>query len=561
MADLSVLIPSRNEQFLSLTVEDVLKNIRGDTEIIVVADGAWPDPPLKDNGRVYLIYYHQAIGQRAAVNQAAKVSTARYIMKLDAHCAVDEGFDLKLMADCEPDWTVVPRMYNLHVFDWKCLGCGRQTYQGPKPDKCPDCGGADFEKVIIWQRKNHASDYMWFDRDLVFRYFDNLALARHGKDKKKYDHARRKWATGDITDQMTALGACWLMERERFWDLGGLDEGHGSWGQMGVEVACKSWLSGGRQVVNKKTWFAHMFRTKGGEDWGFPYPNSQKDVDAARDYSRQLWSVDDISKINWPKGKRPLKWLIDHFAPLPGWDDGPVVINETPPTKGIIYYTDSRLNERIAEACRKQLCLAHLPIVSASLEPLDFGTNVTLEMERGILTMFKQILTALEASDAEVVYFCEHDILYHPSHFSFTPPARDVFFYNENTWKVDAASGRALFYFTKQTSGLCCWRQLALEHYRQRVARVEQEGKWDRRIGFEPGCHQYPRGIDDKTAASWMSEQPNIDIRHKGNLTPSRWSRDKFRNQKYCQGWTEANEVPGWGVTFGRFDEFLSEVV
>jgi len=58
-----------------------------------------------------------------------------------------------------------------------------------------------------------------------------------------------------------------------------------------------------------------------------------------------------------------------------------------------------------------------------------------------------------------------------------------------------------------------------------------------------------------------MSEQPNIDIRHKGNLTPSRWSRDKFRNQKYCQGWTEANEVPGWGVTFGRFDEFLSEVV
>jgi len=39
-------------------------------------------------------------------------------------------------------------------------------------------------------------------------------------------------------------------------ELEGLDERHGFWGQFGTEISCKSWLSGGRQVVNKKTWFA-----------------------------------------------------------------------------------------------------------------------------------------------------------------------------------------------------------------------------------------------------------------------------------------------------------------
>jgi glycosyltransferase involved in cell wall biosynthesis len=118
--DLSVLIPARNEQFLARTIEDVLHNARADTEVIAVCDGNWPDPGVGQDPRVNLIYHHEPIGQRAATNEAARLSRARFVMKLDAHCAVGKGFDVKLMADCEPDWTVIPRMYNLHVFDWKC---------------------------------------------------------------------------------------------------------------------------------------------------------------------------------------------------------------------------------------------------------------------------------------------------------------------------------------------------------------------------------------------------------------------------------------------------------
>src|SRR3990172_5902379 len=96
MPSLSVLIPSRNEQFLARTIADVLKNMRGDTEVICVCDGMWPDPPVVDHPKVTMIYHPTAVGQRAATNEAARVSHAKYLMKLDAHCAVDEGFDVKL---------------------------------------------------------------------------------------------------------------------------------------------------------------------------------------------------------------------------------------------------------------------------------------------------------------------------------------------------------------------------------------------------------------------------------------------------------------------------------
>jgi hypothetical protein len=43
-------------------------------------------------------------------------------------------------------------------------------------------------------------------------------------------------------------------------------------------------------------------------------------------------------------------------------------------------------------------------------------------------------------------------------------------------------------------------------------------------------------------------------------MSPSRWRKDQFRNQKYTAGWTESDGVPGWGTTLGRFDEFLREI-
>jgi hypothetical protein len=296
-----------------------------------------------------------------------------------------------------------------------------------------------------------------------------------------------------------------------------------------------------------------MFRTQG-KDFGFPYPLSGSAVGKAREYSKWLWKEN-----NWPKAKYPLSWLIDKFAPVPTWETK----SEAEVKKGIVYYTDNRPDQKILEAVREQIRRGTNgnQIVSVSLQPVpDFGQNIVLPLERGYLTMFKQILAGIEACDADIIYFCEHDVLYHPSHFEFVPPRDDVFYYNENCWKVDAVGndGKALFYYCKQTSQLVAYKKLLLEHYRKRVERVEKEG-FTRRMGFEPGTHSPPRGICNNKAESFWSREPNIDIRHTKNLTANRWRQDQFRSQRSCRGWKMAEEIPGWGRTKGRIREMIEE--
>jgi hypothetical protein len=383
---------------------------------------------------------------------------------------------------------------------------------------------------MVWKAKpSPTTTAMLFDRDLPFR--------NGGKYKSRQ--------SGDVVETMSLLGACWMCTRDKYWELEMCDEAHGSWGQMGTEVACKTWLSGGKLMVTKNTWFAHMFRTQGG-DFGFPYPQSGNAINQAREYSRNLWLGN-----NWDKAIHPLSWLIDKFAPIPGWHD-----------KGIVYYTDNRLDNVIMDVCQKQLSKSAngMPLVSSSLQPMDFGKqNIHLPLERGDLTMFKQILAGLEALDTEIVFFCEHDLLYHPSHFDFVPPEKDKFYYNTNVWKVRYEDGLAVRTdFCQQTSGLCAHRDLLIEHYRKRVEMVERDG-FSRKKGFEPGTHGRDERVDDYKAGSWESQYPNIDIRHSQNMTASRWSPDQFRNERYSKGWKEASEVPGWGITKDRFGEILAE--
>ena len=306
MPELSVIIPGRQEQFFAKTVENVLANIRGDSEVIAVCDGSWPMPPLNDHPRLKVIHHTVAVGQRAATNDGAKLSRAKFVMKLDAHCAVSKGFDVQLMQDHEPGMTQVPMMYSLHAFDWECQKCGHRTYQGFRPDKCEKCGENKLEILIVWQPKRKNKTMLWrFNKDLQFQYW-------RGESGQE-----RIAKSGDMIETMSFIGACMFLERERFWELGGMDEGHGSWGQFGTEWACKTWLSGGRLVTNTKCWFAHMFRTgnfaaPGHSTW--PYPITQGEIDRARQYSKEFWRSN-----TWPKLVRPLEWLVEHFRPVPDW--------------------------------------------------------------------------------------------------------------------------------------------------------------------------------------------------------------------------------------------------
>jgi len=307
--DLTVIIPGRQEMFMRQTIEDVLSHIRGDTEIVAVCDASWPDPVIQDHPSVKVVHTTTSIGQRGGTNLGAAISRAKYIMKLDAHCSVEEGFDVKLLADMQPDWTLIPQMYRLHAFDWTCNNCGHAEYQGSRPKTCAECGENNLFMKLVWEPK-------WKVGPTVSWRFDTAMHFQYWNDHRKRPEVKTQIKSG-LVETMSCVGCCFLMERERFLALGGMDEGHGSWGQYGTELACKTWLSGGKMVTSTKTWFAHLFRTGNFSAHGestFPYPLSGTDQERARKYSRDLWLKD-----KWPLATRKLAWLIDYFKPIPDW--------------------------------------------------------------------------------------------------------------------------------------------------------------------------------------------------------------------------------------------------
>ena len=115
----SIIIPSCNEQYLQRTIDCINKAAKGDIEIIVYLDIYWPDPPLKKDDRVTIIHSHKKVGMRPGIKAAMRIANGRYIMKCDAHCSFDEGFDVKLKADYQEGDLVVPTRYNIDHETWE----------------------------------------------------------------------------------------------------------------------------------------------------------------------------------------------------------------------------------------------------------------------------------------------------------------------------------------------------------------------------------------------------------------------------------------------------------
>lgn len=286
MADLSVVIPARNEPYLQKTIDDIFLKSRGDTEVIAILDGYWPDPPLKDNDKLHIIHRGESRGMRDAITSAVEMSQAKYVMKLDAHCMLSEGFDLELMKASQPNWVQVPRRKRLLPETWEL------EEQPGRPDV----------------------DYMY----LTYPYAD----AKHdifGAGDKKYGLHGKNWDAWNkredlkailIDDLMTAQGSAYFMERAYFHELELLDQAtYGRFRDEFMEVGLKCWLSGGRVVVNKNCWYAHWHKNKG-RGYNLIPEESQW----------ERW----MGMEGWHKQTLPLKWLIEKFDEKNGkriWPD------------------------------------------------------------------------------------------------------------------------------------------------------------------------------------------------------------------------------------------------
>jgi hypothetical protein len=178
----------------------------------------------------------------------------------------------------------------------------------------------------------------------------------------------------------------------------------------------------------------------------------------------------------------------------------------------------------------------------------NMGTNIHVQLEWGRLAMFTQILEALKASTAEVIFFCEHDVLYPKEHFDFIPPKKDVYYYDRNWYKVRTTDDYSIHYEANQLSGLCAYREMLIPEFEERVRRVKEEG-WRNSMGYEPGTRgKYRGGFSDNKWEHWHASVPHVDVKHGHNLTTQRWHESQFRNQEHCTGWikTTADKIPGW---------------
>ncbi len=318
MKDLSIIIPARNEMFLARTIQDILEQSEADTEVIAVLDGAWADPPIPQHDRVNVVYLSESVGQRATANLAAQIAQGKYIMKVDAHCSFDKGFDRKMIEGFKKtgdNVVAVPIMRNLWAFDWKCMKCGKKWYQGQTPKQCKEtdfkgtgkpCESKKFTRKMMWVGKERPQSVSYcFDAEPHFQYFNQW---------RKTDEYKKQLETG-FTETMSLQGSCFMSTLDKYWEWQLCDEKLGNWGNQGIEVACKAWLRGGRVVVNHNTWYAHMFRTQGG-DFGFPYEQRGRDVSKTKQaVKNQIWNNE------LPNQKYPIKWLVEKFWPVPGWTE------------------------------------------------------------------------------------------------------------------------------------------------------------------------------------------------------------------------------------------------
>ena len=281
MSKVSIVIPSRREQFLPQTVADIFSKATNDVEVIAVLEGYWPVPILPDDPRLTLIHFSEPRGMRNAINAAVSIARGGYILKCDAHVMFAEGFDEALAANCDDDWVVIPRRHRLDAENWCLQDVGKPPIDYEYlsfPDDPNDFGGPGLNGRV------------WTER----------ILAR--LDKPEYE----------IDENLSAQGSAWFMKRDYFYRLELMDEkNYGTfWNEM-QELGFKAWLSGGKVMTNKKTWYAHLHK---GRKYSRGYHLDSKQLTKGATYTKR-W----ITNSAWDKQTLPFEWLIDRFWPLPGW--------------------------------------------------------------------------------------------------------------------------------------------------------------------------------------------------------------------------------------------------
>jgi len=238
---ISVVIPTCNDdkQYLERTIKSLKDNAVGPIEIIVELD--------KKNE-----------GMRVLINRGTKKAKGKYVMKIDAHCAMSPEWDARMKASCGPNTIVKPMIDSLDVDTWKGMG--------------KDMG---FISLNPEMRNEHLVGW------------------KPLQDRKIEE------------ETLSMLGCCYLMEKQYFDKFGGCNESLGKWGVLGVEWAFNTWLTGGRLIVRTDSVCYHYFR------FVKPFEIDENEMNEKYRFLGRKWR-DGLSEGQ----TKPLSWLLNKFSPF-----------------------------------------------------------------------------------------------------------------------------------------------------------------------------------------------------------------------------------------------------
>jgi glycosyltransferase involved in cell wall biosynthesis len=281
--DLSIIIPSRSPQYLQQTIDDLLIHSETNIEIIVVFDGIWS--PLKEDPRVKIIHHgtvHKNIGMRESINRGISLSQGKYIAKIDEHCAVSQGYDKILIADCADNEVIILRRGRLDAEKWEKINDGR----------------ADI-------------DYMYTEFPFLKPFDSTQGLHGNIWERPGREHLL-------IDETPTMQGSFYFMSRKH-WDTTIKElstESYGPFTGEAQEISMATWLSGGRVLVNKNATYLHWHKGRNGKGYSFSSKQYEAFMEAkerGRQFAVDFWTTTKDYKYDF-------EWFINHFPDMPGWE-------------------------------------------------------------------------------------------------------------------------------------------------------------------------------------------------------------------------------------------------
>lgn len=303
MNRVSVIIPSYNCPYVAITVDRLFERAAGDVEVVVVLDNYIPNPPIRQRPNLIIIHNKEHLGMRASINMGVRYATSNHIMKCDDHCVFGIGYDEILVRDSEPHQIAIPQRYSLDIDTWDRRKRPTAYEYAAYPYRY-----LDSQRYGIGL---YATKWLGEKGDNPI----NNGVSEFYRREIEREHIL-------IDEIMIFHGSCWFMPKVHFTAIGGLEEKlFTTLYQEPQELAFKTWLTGGRVVVNKNTWYAHMHKAKEPKD-GKAIPNARGyklDTTAMRKTERfgtWYWMNDKC-----PVTRIPMAKLIEYFWPIPSWPE------------------------------------------------------------------------------------------------------------------------------------------------------------------------------------------------------------------------------------------------